>query len=86
MLSSPKRRRGHLSGRFWIFFPPGAKWPGREVDQPPPSSAEVNNERIETSAPHTPPFICLHGADKEDFNFVLTVAVIVNVTMLRVVN
>ena len=61
------------------FFPPGVKRPGREVDQPPPYSAEVNNDRSETSAP---PPIFLHGADKEDVNFVRTVVVIVKVTML----
>ena len=41
---------------------------------------------MEGAKPRGPPPICLHGADKEDFNIVLTVVVIVNVTVLRDVN
>jgi hypothetical protein len=33
---------------------PGVKWPGREVDHSPPTSAEVKKLWIYTSTPHTP--------------------------------
>lgn len=43
----------------------GVKRPGREVYHSPPSSAEIRNEWIYTSAPSA----CLHGAEKENFTF-----------------
>ena len=35
----------HLSNGYQVSFP-GVKWPGRGVDHPPPSSAEIK-ERVE---------------------------------------
>jgi hypothetical protein len=37
----------------WVsgVFPPGVKWPGREADHSPPSSAEVKNAWRYNSAP-----------------------------------
>jgi hypothetical protein len=32
---------------------PGAKWPGRETDNPPPSSAEVQNAGAMPTLPHS---------------------------------
>jgi len=43
----------------------GLKRPGRDVDYSPPSSAEVNNEWIHTSAL----LVCLHGVYRETFTF-----------------
>jgi hypothetical protein len=45
---------------------PGVKQQGREVNHSPPSSAEVKNEWSYTSTLPT----CLHGVDRENFNFV----------------
>jgi hypothetical protein len=34
----------HLLNAYWGPFPWGAKWPGREADQSPPSTAQVKND------------------------------------------
>jgi hypothetical protein len=44
---------------------PGVKWPGREVNHSPASSAKIKNEWSYTSA--IP--ICHHGMDRENFIF-----------------
>jgi len=67
--------------RLWTpltiqFNGTGVRWVGRDIDHSPSSSAEVKNEWSYTS---TSP-ICLHGMDRENFNFYLkfiTVAVFV---------
>jgi hypothetical protein len=41
----------------------GIKWPGGDADHSPPSTIEVKNERISTSAPT----ICLHGVNTDNF-------------------
>jgi hypothetical protein len=43
----------------------GVKRPGREAEQPPPSSVEVTNEWSYAS---TPP-VCIHGGERESFTF-----------------
>jgi hypothetical protein len=50
----------------WIpgFFA-GVKHLGYEVDRSPPFSAEVKNEWSYISTPH----ICLHGMERDNFNF-----------------
>jgi len=50
-----------LQGVLWFF--PGVKASGREVDRSPPSSAEVRNEWSFTSTPHT----CIHGVEMKIF-------------------
>jgi hypothetical protein len=50
------------------FRPPGAKRPGREVNHPFPSSAEVKNEWSYTS---TLP-VCCHHLDRENFTSTFT--------------
>ena len=54
-----------LLNGYRVSFP-RVKWPLREVNHSPPSSAEVKNKWSYTS---TPP-ICIHGVDRENFNFV----------------
>jgi len=44
---------------------PEIKQPGRDVDNTPPSSAEIKNEWSYTSTP----LICHHGADGDNFAF-----------------
>jgi len=50
----------------WVpgFFS-GGSLPGREVDRSPQSSSEVKNEWSYSS---TPPPICFHGVDRDNFN------------------
>ena len=45
------------------FFSPGVKWPGREADHSPPSSAMVKNEWSYTPAPP----VCFHVVLKWTF-------------------
>jgi len=46
---------------LWFF--PGVKAPGHEVDRSPPSSTEVKNKGSFTLAPHT----CIHGVQMDNF-------------------
>ena len=46
------------------FFP-GIKQLGRDVNHPPPSSAEAKNEWSYTSSP----LVCLYGVTRENFTF-----------------
>ena len=50
---------------LFIQWVPGLKWPGREVDNSPQFSTEVENEWIYPSAPP----ICLYGADRDNYTF-----------------
>jgi hypothetical protein len=51
------------------FFP-GAKWPGNEADQSPPSSAKIKNVWSYTT---TPP-MCVHGIFRDNFSFLLIIS------------
>jgi hypothetical protein len=55
---------------------PGVTPPGREVDLSPPSKAEAKNEWSYTYSP----IICLHGVDKDNYNFTLRVEYIIDKT------
>jgi hypothetical protein len=48
---------------------PGVKRQEHEINRSSPSSAEVKKEWSSTSAPR----ICLHGLDRKNFTFYLTV-------------
>jgi hypothetical protein len=51
----------------------GVKWPGREADHLPPSSAEVK-ELVELylHSPNTPPWRCAQLKHRDNFTFPLT--------------
>jgi hypothetical protein len=57
-----------VSTRFFFLW---EKWPGREADNLPASSTELNNEWSHTTAF----LICLLGVDTENFAFLFPLSV-----------
>jgi hypothetical protein len=67
LLSTPNRPDqlwgpSSLQGNKYRGSFPGVERPGRDVDHPPPTSAEVKNEWSYTSSPQ----ICLNGVDRDN--------------------